>query len=93
MWRFSFEGRHYKISGMSTKWWYFNQGMYNLVICFQLTEINAKFVVCDPETEEEVKQALYEMNSVGLLSIGRVDGCDDLVALAEEALEGILDRS
>lgn len=67
--------------------------MYNLVICFQLTEINAKFVVCDPETEEEVKQALHEMNSVGLLSIGRVDGCDDLVALAEEALEGIFDRS
>ena len=67
--------------------------MYNLVICFQLTEINAKFVVCDPETEEEVKQALYEMNSVGLLSIGRVDGCDDLISLSEEAVEGMNDRS
>ena len=50
-------------------------------------------MVCDPETEGEVKKALNTVESVCLLSIGRVDGCDDLVALAEEALEGILDRS
>ena len=62
-------------------------------IMFQLKEIQAKFVVCDPETDEEVKKAQTTMKSVSLLSIGRVGGCDDLIALAEEAAEGINDRS
>ena len=49
-------------------------------------------MVCDPETEEEMKKALNELESVCLLAIGRVDGCDDLIALADEAVEGINDR-
>ena len=57
-----------------------------------MKEIQAKFVVCDPETEEEMKKALNELESVCLLAIGRVDGCDDLIALADEAVEGINDR-
>ena len=93
MWRFSFEGRQHSVSGISTKLWYLNQGMNNLAICFKLSEIQAKFVVCDSETEEEVKKALKEVKSVGLFSIGRVDDCDDLIALAHEAAEGINDRS
>ena len=60
---------------------------------FQLKEIQAKFVVCDPETDEEVKKAQTTMKSVSLLSIGSVGGCDDLIALAEEAAEGMNDRS
>ena len=49
-------------------------------------------MVCDPETEEEMKKVLNELESVCLLAIGRVDGCDDLIALADEAVEGINDR-
>ena len=66
---------------------------YIQTICFQLKEIHAKFVVCDPETEEEVKKALDKTESVCLLAIGRAEGCDDLIALAEEANEGINDKS
>ena len=62
-------------------------------IMFQLKEIQAKFVVCDPETDEEVKKAQTTMKSVSLLSIGRVGGCDDLISLVEEATEGISDRN
>ena len=50
-------------------------------------------MVCDPETDEEVKLAQTTMKSVSLLSIGRVGGCDDLIASAEEASEGMNDRS
>ena len=56
-----------------------------------MKEINAKFVVCDPETEEEANKALNKAEN--LLAIGIVEGCDDLIALAEEALEGINDKS
>ena len=55
-----------------------------------MKETNAKFVVCDPETEEEAKKALNKAEN--LLAIGRVEGCDDLIALAEIALEGINDK-
>ena len=49
-------------------------------------------MVCDPQTVEEVKMALDKMNSVCLLAIENVDGCDDLLALADEVPEGTSDR-
>ena len=62
-------------------------------IYFQLKEIEAKFVVCGLETEKEVKKALTNVENVCPLAIERIDGCHDLVAMAEDALEGIIDRS
>ena len=49
-------------------------------------------MVCDLQTVEEVKMALDKMNSVCLLAVGNVDGCDDLLALANEVPEGTSDR-
>ena len=55
----------------------------------QIEEINAKFVVCDSETEEEVKGAIQNLKDVCLLSIGRVGDSSvaDLAALAAGAEE------
>ena len=58
-----------------------------------MKEIEAKFVVCSLETEKEVKKALTNVENVCPLAIERIDGCHDLVAMAEDALEGIIDRS
>ena len=55
----------------------------------QIEEIKAKFVVCDSETEQEVRRALRDLPDVRLLSIGRVEDCGaDLAALAAGANEG-----
>ena len=53
-------------------------------ISSQVEEIRAKFVVCDAETESEVRRALRG-SDVCLLSVGSVEGgdCDDLAVLAE----------
>ena len=55
----------------------------------QIEEIKAKFVVCDSETEKEVKRAIQSLNHVRLLSIGRVGDSSvaDLAALAPRADE------
>ena len=55
----------------------------------QIEEIKAKFVVCDSETEEEVKRAIQNLKDVCLLSIGRVGDSSvaDLAALAPKADE------
>ena len=46
-------------------------------------------MVCDSETEQEVKRALRDLPDVRLLSIGRVEDCEaDLAALAAGANEG-----
>ena len=55
----------------------------------QIEEIKAKFVVCDSETEEEVKRAIQSLKDVRLFSIGRVGDSSvaDLTALAPKADE------
>ena len=55
----------------------------------QIEEIKAKFVVCDSETEEEVKRAIQNLKDVCLLSIGRVGDSSiaDLAALAAKTDE------
>ena len=75
-----------------TSKWREKQGTYH-TIYFQLKEIEAKFVVCGLETEKEVKKALTNVENVCPLAIEQIDGCHDLVAMAEDALEGIVDRS
>ena len=44
----------------------------------QVNEIKATFVVCDMETEQEVKKSLRDLPDVRVLSIGKVQGLNSI---------------
>ena len=56
---------------------------------FQLTDLNAGFVLCVEDTADKVKEAANEVSKnrdkdVKVLSFGKVEGCIDILALLDE---------